>query len=467
MTTTEASLSWTVRKAFRSLSATGSLRGRFARGALWSLIGTVLSQGLGLAASVIGARFLGKAGYGELGIVNSTVGMFGMFAGFGLGLTTTKYVAELRATDPERAGRIIGLSSIVAVVSGGLISLGLLVWAPFLATHSLNEPQLAVELRIASLLLFLNALNGVQTGTLAGLEAFKAIAQANLVRGLLSFPVLIGGVLLWGLPGAVWGLVAAAAIGWLINHVFLSKKCRSAGICAQYSGIWGERRILWSFSLPAILANAAAGPVMWYVAAMLVNQPNGYSEMGVFNAAAQWRTAVLFLPTLIGQVVLPILSSLQGQPDRGSVPRVLRGAVLLNAAIVAPVALPMILMSGPIMALYGPGFASRGMVLRLTALTAAVLAIEAPVGDTIASTGRMWLGALMNLAWAAVLLISAWSLLRRRWGADGIAGAYLIAYLVHALWTFWFASRVVRGKLNPSQPDRAIIQENILDSPSI
>ena len=67
---------------------------RLAMGAFWSMAGAVISRGLMLAAWVLVARMLGKTGYGELGMIQSTVGMFGVFAGFGFGLTATKHVAE-------------------------------------------------------------------------------------------------------------------------------------------------------------------------------------------------------------------------------------------------------------------------------------------------------------------------------------------------------------------------------------
>jgi O-antigen/teichoic acid export membrane protein len=403
----------------------------------------VISQGLTLVSSIVTARLLGSTGFGEYGMINSTVGMFGTFAGFGLGLTTTKFVAELRTSDPERAGRIIGLTSIVAALSGGLISLGLFLFAPLLATHTLAAPQLVSELRMSSLLLFFNALIGVQTGTLAGFEAFRTIAKLSLAKGLLSFPLMIAGVLTWRLPGAVLGLVAASFIGWLINNLILRKKSRDAGIRATYVGVWREGRVLWSFAFPAFLANASVGPVTWMVNALLINRPRGYSEMGVFNAAYQWRTAMIFLPTLIGQVVMPMLSSLQGEKGRQSARKILLGATLLNALFVLPALLPILFLSNRIMAFYGPGFASRGMVLLVTALTAGLYAIETPVGDIIAASGRMWLAALINLGWACVFVGSAWFFLRIGWGADGLAAAYLIAYSVHATWTFWLARRIV------------------------
>src|SRR5690242_3808036 len=85
--------------------AAESLRGRFARGIVWSLLGAVMAQGSSLVASVITARLLGPGTFGQYGMIQSTVVMLGIFAGLGLGLTSTKYVAEFRTQDPARAAR--------------------------------------------------------------------------------------------------------------------------------------------------------------------------------------------------------------------------------------------------------------------------------------------------------------------------------------------------------------------------
>ena len=112
---------WVIAK-HRELVPIGSLRARFAMGAFWSVAGAVVSRGFLLVASIFCARFLGKEGFGALGMIQSTVGMFGVFAGLGLGMTATKYVSELRRRDPERAGRILALSDAVAFVSGSVIT---------------------------------------------------------------------------------------------------------------------------------------------------------------------------------------------------------------------------------------------------------------------------------------------------------------------------------------------------------
>ncbi len=62
-----------------------------------------------------------------------------------------------------------------------------------------------------------------------------------------------------------------------------------------------EMPILWQFALPAFLASVLVGPVSWIASAILVNQPDGLVQVARFNAANQWRQAVLFVPTVIGR----------------------------------------------------------------------------------------------------------------------------------------------------------------------
>lgn len=83
--------------------------------------------------------------------------MFGVIAGFGLGTTATKYVAQLRISDPSRAGRIIGLSIQIALFTGFSMAIVLFFGANWLAVGSLNAPHLDRLLKIASLTLLFNA----------------------------------------------------------------------------------------------------------------------------------------------------------------------------------------------------------------------------------------------------------------------------------------------------------------------
>ena len=92
---------------------------RLAKGAFWSLAGSLISRGLGLLSAILVGRMLGKQEYGELGIIQNSIGMFGTLAGFGMGLTANKYVVEFKRAHFARAGRVIALASAISLISSG------------------------------------------------------------------------------------------------------------------------------------------------------------------------------------------------------------------------------------------------------------------------------------------------------------------------------------------------------------
>jgi O-antigen/teichoic acid export membrane protein len=418
---------------------------RMARGVFWSLVGTIISRGLAVASSIFVARILGRESFGEIGIIYSTVGMFGIFAGFGLGLTATKYLAEFRIKDPEKAGRILSLSGLTAMFTGGLMALLLFISAPWLAKKTLAAPHLSGTLRIATLYLFFNALNGAQTGSLSGFEAFKSIARVNFLAGLAYFPLVVGGCYLAGLNGAVWGMVAAMGVNWLLNHIALRVEARRFGIPFLISGCFREYRILYCFSLPTVLSGVMVGPVNWICSAMLVNQTNGYAEMGIFNAANQWRMAILFLPNIVSRITLPILSSLTGFNNKNKYNKTLLINMLINGIIAFAAAMFISLFSPLIMSIYGKGFSEGNYALIFLAFAAVCMAVNDVIGQAIASIGKVWNGFAFNLLWAILLICCAYSLLTRSYGATGLSLAILISYIGHSVWQgiyiYWFLKR--------------------------
>jgi len=416
---------------------------RLARGVFWSMAGSVISRSLMLIATVLVARMLGRTVYGELGMIRSTVGMFGIFAGFGLGLTATKHVAEFRQSDPDRAGRIIGISGLFAMLTGGLMALGLLIFAPWLAGHTINAPHLAGVLRIGALILFINALNGAQTGALSGFEAFKAIAYVNLFVGLISFPLLVCGAYFGGLTGAVWALAINLGFNWLLNHLALRKEARRHKVPFTFRNCSRELSVLWKFSLPAVLAGSMTGPINWACSAMLVNRPGGYSEMGIYSASNQWRLAILFLPGMLGQVFLPMLSNLNTEYTQINYQKVLFFNVLLNTGTALAIVVPLVLFAPFIMGTYGPDFEQGVVVLRVLAFSAVLIAANSVVGQAIISKGKMWIGLMFNVLWAIALLVSSLILLRRGYGALGLAYATLIAYSLHTVWQSFYLTAIL------------------------
>jgi O-antigen/teichoic acid export membrane protein len=346
-------------------------------------------------------------------------------------MTATKHIAEFRSSDPERAGRILALSGVTAAIAGAILAGGLAIFAPWLAERTLAAPHLTGLLRVGALFLFLSALNSAQTGALAGFEAFRTIARVNLYTGIATFVCMVGGVLIAGLTGAVWGLVASTFVGWIVAHLAVRAEASRFNIPLTLHGIRREIPILRSFSFPAILASALFGPVGWVCSAMLVNQPDGYAQMGVFNATNQWFALVMFLPGLLGQVVLPMLSESMGASNDACSRRILQLTVAANLAVVVPLVLVASLASPWLMSLYGASFAPSWPVLTISLATAGLLAVQSPVSQALNAEGRLWTVFLMNLGWAVIFVGLNFLLIDR--GANGLATARLVAYLFQSV----------------------------------
>jgi O-antigen/teichoic acid export membrane protein len=421
-----------------ALLPVGSLRARFVKGTFWVLLGTLISQGMQLAATVFVARWIGKSEYGELGIVTSTVGMFGVFVGLGLGLTATKYVSELRQEDPLRAGRIAALTLTMALVSGSAITAVLILLSPWLATHTLASPSVATPLAIGSGLLFLGELNGVQASILSGFEAFGAIARVSLSAGLCSLPIIITTTSLWGLKGAVSGLVLSVAVNCILTNTALRHEADKAGVPISFSGSWKEKVVLWKFSAPAFLASAVVTPIAWICNTMLVNQPNGYAEMGLFSAANQWRNIILFLPGIISRVLLPILSShsRESASEASRFSNSLAAGFSAGVAVAFPLVTLLNFASTLIAGAYGKDFAAMIWPLAGLSYTGGVLAIGTPVGLAVQAKGAMWLGFVSNLYWA-VLLLGFFHFFFVH-GAWGLANAWASSYFLLNASALWF-----------------------------
>lgn len=415
-----------------------TLGSHMARGAFWSVSGAVISRGLMLVASILVARMLGREVYGEFGMIRTTVNMFLVFAGFGLGMTATKHVAEYRVADPVRAGRIMAISGLFALGTGTLVAVGLYILAPWVATHTINAPHLVSELRIGTFILLLSAVNGAQTGALIGFEAYKSIAKVNLWTGLASFPLLVGGAYWGGLRGAVWALAVNMIINWLLNHLAIRRVAVRYKVTFSVRGCFSEWPIIWRFSLPVALSGIMVSPVVWACTALMVNQPGGYAQMGLYDAANQWRMAILFIPSVVGQIVLPVLSNLNSNPDQSRHWKVLKYSALINGSLALIIALPIAMYARSIMLRYGPGFEEGALALVLLALSTILSSLNNVVGQAIISKGRVWVGFFFNLLWAISLFVLSYIFVKNGHGATGIAMANLLAYMLHCIWQSGF-----------------------------
>jgi O-antigen/teichoic acid export membrane protein len=385
------------------------------------------------------ARIVGRENFGEVGILQSTVTMFQAFAGVGLGLTATKHVAEYRAASPERAGHIIAISDLVAVASGAIASAAVFFCAPWLAANALVRPEIAPLLRIASLTIGLSALTGAMNGTLAGMEEFRSIAKVNFISGVAAFPLLLTGALWQGVRGVVLALAAQALLTCVMLALAARSKARQHGIPIRLRGA-REWPVLWRYSLPALLSGIVITPTEWLCNSLLVRHGGGYSEMGIYTAALQWRSLLMFLPIMVVQSAVPVFASVKSAHGPGSEEFRRLAVVTQNAVVllVFPVATLLMFFAHGIFRLYGSGYAGGSDILVMTGFLVMMHCAGVGFAPAIEAWGELWAPAFFNLCWAAIYVTLVWSFVGKLGGRAlplGAGAAFLVLLYVN-LWYF-------------------------------
>lgn len=406
---------------------------RLARGASWALLSSVVSRAIVLLSTVIVARQIGRDGFGEFGIVQSTVAMFATFAGLGVSTTATKFVAQYRHRDPARTRRIMTLTTVVACVSGALIALSVVMAAPVLARDTLAAPQLTSVIRLTAVAIFFVTLSSVQQGALGGFEAWRQLTYGNVFFAISSTVFIVVGAFVAGLWGCVVGLVFGQVLGWTTFNIFLRQIADREGIPRSSRGFWAEQNIIFSFGVPTFLCNILIVPTTWICNAILVNGPNGYAEMGLFNAANQWRMAVLFLPTALGASLMPVLSNLHSEQRRPTYRKVIIINLVLAGGVSAAIAGSVAIASPWISSMYGSDFERAAPVMILLCIAAVLISLGNVVGADMAGRGEVWIGVLFCAMVSTWLVVLTWHFVPK-YGAMGIGIAYVIAYLIHTVW---------------------------------
>lgn len=423
------------------------IRTRLVSGIKWTAAVAFVVSASHLATSVIAARLLGLEEFGEFSIIRSTAVMMSNVAAMGIGVAATKHVAELRNTNRERLGRILGLCSLITIATSGLFSLALLLLAEAIATSGFQSRQLTDPLRVSSLYIFFVTLNEYQNGVLAGFESFAKLARINAIQAVGSLLLISTLAWLWGLPGAAWALGLSGILNWLLNRREIRKQLSIHKIAATYRGVLQERAVLTDFALPVAFSGIIGAVTVWACNAFLVRQPQGMAQMAIFTAAGSFRSIVMFVPGLVIRVATPVLCNLVGEKEYSASSRVFRVNVLISAVTSSCAAGAIILVSPELLAVFGKRFVVGAEVASLVAVVSIVEVMANTLYQPLLAYGQIWWQVRVIICWSLTLTTITW-LTAGEYGALGLAAAYLAAHLV-SLGLYLFVGYRIKKSVAP------------------
>lgn len=407
---------------------------RLREGFAWSVLGNLGCRLLTAASSVLVARIVGPIGFGELGIVRSTSNILTTLAVFRLGTTANKHVAEFRETDPGRAARILSMTLLVSSLLCALFGTLLLFCGGHIATSYLNNPDLGLPLQVGSVFMFCQAYSAVRETILIGTEQFRSYARVNIWKGVATAILMPIGAWLWGVLGAIVGLSLAALVSLLIIEIHVRKALAIFGIRGNlpFREWRSELSILWSFALPGLITGLTTASCYWLGRVHLSAAENGFEELGLFEAANQWRTMIVFVPGSLSLVALPIIASTYGQLDKSEFHKAISLQFNGILAIALPVTVAMICMSNWLMLIFGDAYVDGAMVLPALMISVLLFALNQSLRKIMDGTGHVWRHTALSVIWALSFLLPLYFIWEDR-SAVSLAYAYLAAEAVMAI----------------------------------
>lgn len=279
------------------------LQSKLFKDSFWAVFGNGLGNALLLLAGILIARFLGKDLYGEYGVVKTTMFYIATFATFGLGYTSTKYIAQYKEIDTSRIHKLVKDSLNITLYFSSFLAVSLIIFSGILANY-LNEPNLKLAFQFLGCVIIFKALTTTSIGILAGFKEFSITAKNSVMSGMFMILLCIPLTYFYGLTGSLISLLFSQVFNTLINLLAIKKLLKSypKGESASF------KFELIKFSLPVALQESSFTICNW-IAILVLTKMSSTGELGVYTAASQWNSIITFVPALLSNVVLSHLSS--------------------------------------------------------------------------------------------------------------------------------------------------------------
>ncbi len=421
---------------FRSLPAESTIR-RIASGSIWTFAGTGLSSVASLLTSIMCSRQLGLEGFGRLSALVSTIGLCALFGVLGMGLTATKFVAEHRASDRARTGRIIAMLDCITALTCTFGATFLIAGSRWLSSAFFRDPLLSPYLKLGVIWLAGLVVNEIAMAILAGFEAFLAIAVGQLLRGVVLIAGTWIGLRFWGPLGAVWGLIASVIVAAVFFRIQVRKLLHTSGIRRDYRGIPSELNLIWRYSIPAVLSGIVVLPFV-FSANGVIARHLGMRELGLVSAIVQWRGVLTFLPVNLAKVALAVFASKPWHEDPTS--HSFQVSNWFNQILLWPIALFLLFAARRILALNGHDFMSGVVVHQIMIGATALGYVGNSIGTVIQARGWFRIGIAGNLLNGLSIGLCTWALVGRV-GAGAMSWGYFVGNTVSFLLCGYLVTR--------------------------
>lgn len=382
---------------------------------IWRSGSQILAQLVQWAATFLVIRVLSPSDYGLFAMTQVIMSFASMLNGYGLasGLVQQKEVS--RRMIRQLFGMLILLNGVLALAQVALADV---------AAAYYRQPIVADMLRVQALLYLTTPFIALPYALLSRQMDFRKQAKVNMAAATLAAVTALGGAYgglgLWTLIAAPFVLFTSRAIGMTVAAralVWPSFDFRGAGPLARFGGLMALGQLFWFLQsqTDVFIAGRTFSPhaLGIYTTALFLTQ--------IFVAK--------FVPPL-NEVAFSAYARIQSDPAARAAAFVKAVRIVMAAAL--PFYVGLAVTAEPlVLAMLGEKWAQAAPVVRLLALAMPFMTLQVLYAPACDAIGRPGIAVGTGAAGAAILTLAF--LVGVRWGAGGLATAWIVAYPLYLL----------------------------------
>lgn len=392
-------------------TVSGSLDRHMAQAVAWNAVARWASQILSWLSTILVARLLSPFDYGIMGMAGLYLSLAMLVSQAGIG----QAVVALR--DLSRR-QIAQLNTVSVFLGAGLLGLSFVVAYPM--ARFFSAPQLFAVIAVSGTTCLINGFQVVPRGLLQKALRFKLLAFIETVRAFLQIIVTV--LLAWFGFG-YWSLVFGTVLGCVTACILTAYCSRTEFALPQVKGLRRELK----FGGQVILSSIA-----WYAYDnsdfAVAGRMLGEAPLGNYTVAWTISSAPVERITNLVTTVTPAFFSAV-QTDKAELRRYLLKLSELLSYLTVPAGIGLALVADHLVpVVLGPKWYGAIGPLRLLAILFAIRSLSTILPNLLTAIADA--AFVMRTTVISALIMPFAFVVGSRWGTNGIAATWVVAYPV-------------------------------------
>jgi PST family polysaccharide transporter len=230
------------------------------------------------------ALILGPTGTGLIGALRSSTQLIQTVSSLGINNSAVRDIAKANSKDNSEQLSITIKSLRKAVLFTGLIGLILTFsFAGFLSQFTFGSQEYTLEIRILSIAVFFNLIQGGQTALIQGMRRIKDLAKMSIFSALLVTLVSLPVLYIYELDGVVYFLLAMS-IGQYLVSLYFARKIKIKDLKVSWQQAYEESKAMVKLGF-SFMGGALAGVLGAYLIRVMIIRDLGLADAGIYQAA--------------------------------------------------------------------------------------------------------------------------------------------------------------------------------------